>query len=107
MSGILAKVGLTTPADQIGFVISVGGGGFVTIQAFRRARVLHRFVNESDEMLKDIIAARFRLTESEIRGASQYLKYYRSRGKWFSIVPISFMAFELGSNLLKKFKFKN
>ncbi len=105
MSGILTKFGLTTPADQIGFVFSVGGG-FVTIQAFRRARALHKFVNESDEMLKDIIASRFRLTESEIRGASQYLKYYRSRGKWFSVVPISFMAFELGSNLLKKLKLK-
>ena len=98
--------GIASPVEQISFAVFVGGGGYATISAFIRANAMRKFVNETDEMVKDIIAAKFRFTESEVKGAAQYLKYYRSRGKWLSLLPISFMVFEFGSIVMKKFNMK-
>jgi hypothetical protein len=95
-SSILASMGLTDRDDQYVCYAAVGGGlatyGRLTYKNF----LLRQYINESDPVLKDIIAARFPFTEVELRGARQYLDRYKTTPRiWLILYPLAFIGYEV------------
>ena len=101
---LLLSMGLNSPYEQYAFYGSIGIAVFGSLQPLRRAYWLNRWIHETNNDYKMMIAGRANLSQVEMTAAKLYLQHYRSIPKRLALVPTNFIAFEFLRIAMRKKK---
>jgi hypothetical protein len=94
----LARLGLSTPIDQLGFYGSISvfvGGSFVSL---RSAHFLSKYIHSQatgDVDGAQRWAARGKFPSNVLQEAPKYLSEYKARPRLWAMIPVGFLAFEI------------
>ena len=90
----LQKIGLSTPWEQYTLYGTVIGATFASIQPFRKAYYLDKWLNETREEYKIIWQHKGKLKEIDLKAGKIYLEFLRQSPRRYALVPFSFCVLE-------------
>jgi hypothetical protein len=90
----LGKFGFRSPWEQYILYGSVATAAFASFQPLHKGYYLNKWMNESDEILKDIWAGKGKLMAYEMTAAKVYLPMLRQTPRRWALLPISFCVFQ-------------